>query len=562
MRGTRLYLWIFVPAICQLSCSGPRSGASPDAYCVPNTFHACRCEDDTSGVQLCSARGTTSDAPCECGTKPAGAGTPQGLSSGGQTASPRGSQANAQSQGQGRAGQPAADSQSNASSAEPSQAPSTPASGEEGPAAGSGAMDTSPSPSVPEGGLGPPVVEPVDEASYLFEPEQVRTYNILVDPADLSSIDKRPADERLVAANLEFEGQRFGPYMVRYKGSQGSFTYPCTAGGANEPKHGKCSIKLDFNEVNDEARFFGLKKLNLHSMNADHSMLRDRLGYQLFREMGVAAPRAAHARVLINGQLEGLFIAVEQIDGRFTRARFPDGGEGNVYKEVWPMHADAAPYQNALETNRDEQPSVEAMLGFKQATDTSAQAVQGYFDRDYLMRYLAVDRLIINDDGALHFWCDDVSGQGANAGEFGNHNYYWYQESYAAKFWLIPWDLDHSFDGNPAVHLDEPWTQVAPCVCRNQSVAGSDRPASCDPLVSHFIEWLPDYEQKVDELLAGPFQEAHVDALLDSWTTLIRSAVVEAAGVHDAPNETAWEEAVSSLRQKIASAREHRGFAY
>ena len=56
-------------------------------------------------------------------------------------------------------------------------------------------------------------------------------------------------------------------------------------------------------------------------MNLDTSLMRDRLGYLLFAEAGVAAPRSTHARVVINGEFVGLFALVEQIDGRFTRDR-------------------------------------------------------------------------------------------------------------------------------------------------------------------------------------------------------------------------------------------------
>jgi spore coat protein H len=406
------------------------------------------------------------------------------------------------------------------------------------------------------------ITEPDDEAAYIFDPQQVRTYNILIAPEDLARIDAQPAAEQLVPAMLEFENQTFGPYSVRYKGGQGSFTYPCTMTSQTSPKAGKCSMKLDFNDVDPEARFFGLKKLNFHSMNADPSLMRDRLGYQLFREMGIASPRAVHARVQVNGQLEGLFIAVEQIDSRFSRAHFSDGGEGNVYKEVWPMHDDLAPYMNALETNKDDMPSVQGLLDFKRAADTSSAAAEGFFDRDYMMRYLAVDRVIINDDGAMHFWCNEITGQGSNSGEFGNHNYYWYEETAAPHYWLIPWDLDHSFDNHPATHLDIEWSASAACECRNQSVAGMDRPASCDPLVSHFISWLPDYEARVDDFIAGPLAKEHVDEMLRTWSDQIRSAVNESAGVNFAPDEAAWLDGLDALTMKIDSARADRGYAY
>lgn len=53
----------------------------------------------------------------------------------------------------------------------------------------------------------------------------------------------------------------------------------------------KLSYKLKFNHVDPDARFFGLKMLQLHAASSDVSKMRERLSYGLFREMGVPAPR-------------------------------------------------------------------------------------------------------------------------------------------------------------------------------------------------------------------------------------------------------------------------------
>lgn len=530
MRALRELFVLCIVALCQVAC-GPSGASDHNNRCVPHTYHACTCDDGRDGIRLCSVDGVGTGS-CDCDSEPGRTRLPMvATGKAGQNGSPSNSGKTSINNGNGT-------ESSNAS-------------------AGRGGASNTPSTSGPL----TIITEPNDEAAYIFDPRELRTYNIIVADADLARIDASPAAEELVSAMLEFEGQTYGPYRVRYKGGQGSFNYPCTMSSAGSPKLGKCSLKLDFNDLDPNARFYGLKKLNFHSMNADDSMLRDRLGYQLFREMGIASPRAVHARVLINGQLEGLFIAVEQIDSRFTRAHFSDG-RGNVYKEVWPMHDDLAPYMQALETNKDEMPSVQGLLDFKLASDRSAEEAESYFDREYMMRYLAVDRVIINDDGVMHFWCNETTGQGNNPGEFGNHNYYWYEETTAPRFWLIPWDLDLAFDNIPSVHMDLAWTETATCACRPHSIAGSDRPASCDPLVSHFVSWLPEYEAAVDEFLAGPMRKEHVDALVQSWSDQIRSAVIEAAGIRLAPDEATWNNAVDALLETVDNARENRGFAY
>jgi spore coat protein H len=292
---------------------------------------------------------------------------------------------------------------------------------------------------------------PDDEAEYLFDPAIVRTYDVQIDPADLLKIDSDPKAEEWVPASLVFEGMTYGPFKVRYKGYAGSFEAPCLQKGV---KGSRCSLKMGFDEVDGDARFFGLKKLNLHAEIPDDSLLRERLGYTLFRAHGLAAPRAMHARVLINGQLEGLFTVVEQVDGRFTRARFIEGGQGNVYKELWPVGQTQESALKALETNKSDVPSTQGFLNFQVAVSRGEAESSGFLDRAYLARYLAVDRVIINDDGALRFYCNESAGA--------PHNFYWYQESLSPRFWLIPWDLDNAFNNDRAFSsIDPAWYEPA-----------------------------------------------------------------------------------------------------
>jgi hypothetical protein len=413
--------------------------------------------------------------------------------------------------------------------------------------------------------VGPTIAKPDDRAEFLFDATKVRTYNIIIAQNDLRNIDSAPASEIYVPASLEFEGTRIDNLRVRYKGGYGAFLAPCTGGdllGISSSKTGKCSIKLAFDQVDPEGRFYGLRKLNFHAMNRDASMLRDRLGYSLFRDSDIVAPRAVHARVLINGQLEGLFALVEQIDGRFTRSRFTEGGEGNLYKEIWPIHRERKAYLDALKTNEDESPSVDGMLDFKAAIERSASATEAFIDRDYVMKYVAIDRVIINDDGIFHWWCA-TDGSGNNPGGVGNHNYYWYQETDRKFFWLIPWDFDNAFNASGMVVVWPEWKTSATCSCASTPTSFIPQlPASCDPLTQRFISWMSDYNRHAEAFVSGPFAAAAVNAKIDAWSAQIRPYVVEAAGRNGAPTERAWQDAVSTLRTMIDRARTNRGYRY
>jgi hypothetical protein len=435
-------------------------------------------------------------------------------------------------------------------------------SGSSGDAGSSEAPRVLPSPG---GDVGDVVGEPAsDDASLVFDTSVIRTYELSIAPDDLAQLDAKPNAEMYVPGMLSFEGHTYGPIGVRYKGSSGAFLAPCTAatfpGIPPGPKVGKCSIKLSFDELDSGARFYGLKKLNLHSMGRDPSMLRERLGYALYRQLGVAASRATYARVLINGKLEGLFIAVEQVDSHFTRGRFSEGGKGNLYKEIWPLYDDPALYRTALEDNKGPDTDVDKMLAFKQAIDAGGSAAAAWLDRDYMLRYIAVDRLILNDDGMFHWYC--IGPQGSNPGPIANHNYYWYEAQKAGRLWLIPWDLDGSMAAEPRVHIDPEWSaDGGDCSC-HISMGFPQRAATCDPLSAEFASWRADYETMVDQLLAGPFSEAAVGAQLDAWTEQIAPLVDATAGLNGAPDADTWRAAVATLQAVLSSSRLHRGFDY
>jgi spore coat protein CotH len=249
-----------------------------------------------------------------------------------------------------------------------------------------------------------------DAADYVFDESVIRTYEVLIDDADWERLNDDPTLEQYVPATLLFEGDEYRDVAVRYKGFYGALRFCFDMQGNRICK--KLSIKLKFSEYDDTGRFYGLKRLNFNSMETDASKMHDVLGYALFREAGVPAPRATYAKLVVNGEPLGLFALVEQIDGAFTRSRFhdEDGGRGNLYKEVWPVHFAPGPYLMALKTNREEDPSVDKMSRFAQALDgatdeTFLSVLESWTDIDMLMRYLAVDHLTGNRDGITAWYC-------------------------------------------------------------------------------------------------------------------------------------------------------------
>ena len=405
------------------------------------------------------------------------------------------------------------------------------------------------------------------KSDYIYDQDKLHTFELTLSPSSLASIDANPAAEQYVEGSLTFEGETVSPVGIRYKGSIGAFV-GCVSGSDWTNPSGrktctKLSMKVKVNWRDKDDKFFGLKKLQFHSQNLDDSQMRDRLGYWLFREMGVPGPRSTHARLVINGVYSGLYAMVEQIDGRFARENFEDG-KGNIYKEIWPVRDNGSPYSentylSNLETNEDENPTAQMIRTFGQeisnaSSGTIKQVIDKWMNIDEIMAYVVVDRMIRVDDGPFHWYC---------SGGCTNHNYYWYEEPTQQTMHLIPWDLDNAFENiitnrNPVTPIADGWGETTNNC--NPFKFGSfglrQRSAACDPLTAGWVAFEEEYLLAKTKFLEGPFSESRVNEVLDKWTLQITDATKEANQLYsDALPVTRWQTALTDLKTSLQWAR-------
>lgn len=406
------------------------------------------------------------------------------------------------------------------------------------------------------------------DSDYIFDENALHTFELLINNYNLSKLNNDPTAEEYVEGGLVFEGDTISPVGIRYKGSIGAFV-GCVSGNDWTNPSGiktctKLSMKVKINWEGREERFYDLKKVQLHSMNQDVSQMRDRLGYYLFRSMGVPSPRATHARLMINGKYGGLFSLVEQIDGRFTRQHFDDG-KGNLYKEVWPLNdrnqgASKSAFLSALKTNEDENPLVDIIYNFGQemalaTEENEAKILEKYLNIDEALSYWVVDRAIRHDDGPSHFYCN---GQSCS-----NHNYYWYEETDKEKLSLVPWDMDNAFENiirntNPVTPVADEWGQTTNN-CQSflfGSFGLRQKSAACDKIIGGLSKFETQFDAIKEILISGPLAKTAVDVKIDQWALQIRQATSEAAGLHDdAISVAQWEDGIEKLKTQLDYAR-------
>ncbi len=143
-----------------------------------------------------------------------------------------------------------------------------------------------------------------------------------------------------VPAHVAIQGFPDVDTAVRLKGN-GSF----------QPIGEKPSWKLDLGRFVEDSEIDGLDELVLNNMVTDPSGMREHLAYEVYRHLGVPAPRTRHAELFVNGERKGTYLLLEDADGRFL-SRWFDDNDGPFYEMfdveltpagVWQLDHDGGP---------------------------------------------------------------------------------------------------------------------------------------------------------------------------------------------------------------------------
>lgn len=131
---------------------------------------------------------------------------------------------------------------------------------------------------------------------------EILELHLEADPEDLELLYTRSptSDDRIPGvARLEADGEPLALQGFRFRGSSSRFL----------PKK---SFNIRFAERQDF--LFGSSRMNLNAMYTDPSMMRERLAFDMFHELGRPASRTRYFRLYINGIYEGLYIHIERVD--------------------------------------------------------------------------------------------------------------------------------------------------------------------------------------------------------------------------------------------------------
>ncbi len=156
----------------------------------------------------------------------------------------------------------------------------------------------------------------------LFDAGRVHTLDIIMDGWEdfLSGCE----DKEYTACTLVIDGEACRNVAIRAKGNSSLST-------VSSYENDRYSFKVEFDHYDGANTYHGLDKLSLNNLIQDNTLMKDFLCYQLMGAFGVAAPLCSYVSVSVNGELWGLYLAVEGVEDAFLRRNYgTDAGE--LYK--------------------------------------------------------------------------------------------------------------------------------------------------------------------------------------------------------------------------------------
>lgn len=161
----------------------------------------------------------------------------------------------------------------------------------------------------------------VDPADDLFASSRVFEIALGLAPPELETLKQNEDSHAYVRCTVREGGRSISEVGIHCRGNP-----------EKELASGKPDFTVGFDKFVSGQKFHGLRRLTLQACREDPSYLAAPVGFEMFRQAGVPAPRCAFARVNLNGRDLGLYVIIEGVDPLFLRQNFRQP-KGNLYDE-------------------------------------------------------------------------------------------------------------------------------------------------------------------------------------------------------------------------------------
>ena len=357
----------------------------------------------------------------------------------------------------------------------------------------------------------------------LFDHSRVHEINVEISEADWEDLRENPTDETKYPITVTVDGETYRDVTFKTKGN----TSLSSVAAMDSDRY---SFKLNFGSLIKGQTYHGLKKLHLSNIFSDATYLKDYISYEIFNAAGVAAPLTSYVQLSINGEVFGLYLAIEDISGSYLDRT--QNGKGELYKpsngidnvndgDDWidriGRDTDAGAslrytddeiasysdiFDNAVTdvTDEDKRKVVAALKNLSEGN------VEAALDTDEVIRYFAAHNFVINGDsytgGMLH-------------------NYFLYEKG--GRLAMLPWDYNLAF-GSFSGSSDNGATAVINTGI-DTPITGSKKSRPMWNWISNDETYLEAYHDVFGELISGYFESGDFETEMARVYEMIRPYV-------------------------------------
>ncbi len=361
----------------------------------------------------------------------------------------------------------------------------------------------------PPGGGGAPggsLSQRPSPAFPLFDDTRVHDISLTMSAADWQSIIDNSQGDTWLHASVSYDGVVVDDVGVHPTGESSRF-----AGNVKQ------SFRIKFDAFDGMGKFGGYQDVNVKGEYDDDSMMRERLAMFVFGTL-MPAPKLAHARVVVNGDLRGLFTVREDWDSTSIAEHFSEP-VGPLYR-LRPLLPTDDPYKYEDDNQMTYVPvpwerhinmaarGDEVIAPFLQALSMNPAPLDSVADVDDLLAYLAGDAICMLTDGFT--------------GDTGVADHFQYFDPQSGKFFILPWDPDNSF----ASHGEAPDRYLYARFSRNTLAT----------VIRDQGDWRTRYKQKIADAMAK-IPAAMLQAQADAIYAQIKDAAHEDP-IKAFPNDT------------------------
>ena len=161
--------------------------------------------------------------------------------------------------------------------------------------------------------------------SELFDTSQILDINIVMDEDDWNTMLENALSEEYYECSIEINGKTFNNVGIRPKGNTSLSSI------ASDDTTDRYSFKVEFDHYVEGQTCYGLDKLILNNNYADATNMKEALIYDMFQYMGADASLYNYAKISVNGEYWGVYLALEGVEDSFLTRNY-GVEDGNLYK--------------------------------------------------------------------------------------------------------------------------------------------------------------------------------------------------------------------------------------